>query len=102
MTGHLERPFTRQKRTMSGDIEEYQPDIKAYRFLMSLFADNINSFTRTNRDVLGQIEIIPKIKICREEHFLVNQQLERVYKKIEEKVSRDAIARNGYLKRGYE
>ena len=53
MMGQFERPSTRQKRTFSGEIEDYEPDIKVYRFLMSLFADNLNLFSKMNRDSLG-------------------------------------------------
>ena len=53
MMGQFERPSTRQKRTFSGEIEDYEPDIKVYRFLMSLFADNLNLFSKMHRDSLG-------------------------------------------------
>jgi hypothetical protein len=39
---------------------------------MSLFADNINQWIRGHRDVLGDIDFIPKIKLAREEQYVVN------------------------------
>ena len=55
MQGLSERPFSRQKRTFSGDIDEYEPDVKAYRYLMSLFADNLNYLSKNYKDVMGEL-----------------------------------------------
>ena len=53
MISQIDRPYARPKRTVSGDLEEYEPDTKMYRFLMSLFADNLNTTIRTHKNALG-------------------------------------------------
>jgi hypothetical protein len=62
-------------------------------------SENINSTVRVNRACLGDVEILPRIKASREEHQSAVEQLDKIYAKMEDKILKDALNRNVFIKR---
>lgn len=90
------------KRNESTPLEDSDNDAKLFRALLSIFLNNLNFFTKTHKDCLGEIEYHPKMKVSREEQQSVLDQLEKVYFKMGEKISRDSIQRNSFIKKSLQ
>lgn len=65
-------------------------------------ADNINIISRAHRGCLGEMELQPKIKISREEQTTVAEQLEKFFHQEGEKIGREALNRNVWIRKNYE
>lgn len=46
--------------------DESEFDFRQYRFLLSIFAGNLNASMKLHRDCLGEVEYHPKFRISRD------------------------------------
>ena len=91
MNHNQDRPHSqpsRQRRTISADLEEYESDARAYRYFMATFADNMHALAKTYRDCLGDFELVPRIKISREEQQYFSEQSQKLFNRFSDKLSR--------------
>lgn len=93
---------TPQRKTNSTDLEEVEHDAYAYRYLLFLLGENLSVMARKHRDILGDIEGPPRIKLSREEQLSMNQQIDRIYSKMADKIAREAINRNTATRLSYQ
>lgn len=75
---------------------------RQYRTLLSIFANNANTFLKLHRECFAPTDQYAKIKASREEQQGVCEQLERVYQKMEDKIVKESINRNALARRFIE
>lgn len=82
--------------------EEGDFDHRQYRYLLSVFADNLNLSLKLHRDCLGEMEYHPKYKISREEQEGYETCLSDIYQKYASKLLKESVYRNTFIRKSCE
>jgi hypothetical protein len=81
-------------KTVSLSRDLGDPDYKLQRAVQALFNENLNNFTKSHQDSIGNLEEYPKLRIGGEEKRLVSNNLELIYMEKGLTFVNETLARN--------
>lgn len=77
-------------------------DPRQYRYLLSVFADNVNYTLKNNKDCFGEMEYYSKYRISREESEGYEESLFEIYQKNSVKLLKESLYRNTNIRKTRE
>jgi hypothetical protein len=82
--------------------DESDFDFRQYRFLLSIFAGNLNASMKLHRDCLGEVEYHPKFRISKEEQEGYESALPEIFQKYAARLLKESFYRNTLAKKSYQ
>jgi hypothetical protein len=82
--------------------DDIEFDFRQYRYLLFVFADNLNHSLKLHRDCLGDMEYHPKFRISKEEQEAYESSLFEISQKYSSKLLKESVYRNTLIKRSCE
>lgn len=77
-------------------------DPRQYRYLLSVFADNVNFSLKNNKECFGEMEYYSKYRISREESETYEDNLVEIYQKNIIKLLKESLYRNTNIRKNRE